>query len=59
MKIPGVVGTAEGLSGSEPCIRVFVSKRTPEIGPSIPESIEGYPVVVEESGEFRALPDDE
>ena len=59
MSVPGVVGTAEGLCGDEPCIRVFVVERTAEIDRLIPETIEGYKVVVEESGEIRALPDDQ
>ena len=58
MSVPGVVGTAEGLCDGEPCIRVFVVERTAEIDRSVPESIEGYKVVVEESGEVRALPEE-
>ncbi len=59
MSIPGVVGTAEGLSDGEPCISVFVIERTPEIDRSVPESIEGYKVVVVESGEVNAIPDEQ
>jgi hypothetical protein len=59
ISVPGVVAVAQGLCDGEPCIRVFVSKRSDEIDRSVPKSIEGYKVVVEESGEVRALPDDE
>ncbi len=55
MAIPGVVGTARGLCEGTPCIKVFVAKKTPELLRQIPAAIEGYPVAVEESGEFRAF----
>ncbi len=59
MSVPGVVGTAEGLCNDEPCIRVFVIKKTPEIGRNIPDILEGFKVVVEETGKVRALPEDQ
>ena len=57
MSIPGVVGTAEGLCDGNPCIKVFVIEITPELEQKIPEELEGYPVEVEETGEFEALPE--
>jgi hypothetical protein len=59
MSVPGVVGTAQGLCNDKPCIRVFVIKKTPEIDRDIPEILEGFKVVVEESGEIRALPEEQ
>lgn len=56
MSLPGVVGTAQGLCDGHPCIRVFVIEKTPELDQKIPDSLEGYPVMVEESGKIRALP---
>jgi hypothetical protein len=56
MSIPGVVGTGQGLCDDKPCIRVFVVKGTPEVDQKIPRSLEGYPVVIEETGKIRALP---
>ena len=56
MSIPGVVGTAQGLCDGKPCIKVFVIKKTPELEGKIPNVLEGFPVEVEETGEFRALP---
>lgn len=53
MSVPGVVGTAEGLCDGRPCIKVFVAKKTPDLLKAIPVSVEGYPVAVEETGEFR------
>lgn len=58
MSIPGVVGTAIGLCDERPCIKVYVVKKTPEIDQKIPDSLEGYPVMTEESGEFRKLIED-
>ena len=55
MAIPGVVGTAQGLCSGEPCIRVFVVEKTDELVKQIPPEIEGYPVDIEETGEFRKL----
>jgi hypothetical protein len=53
MAMPGVVGIAEGLCDGRPCIKVFVAKKTAAVLKAIPASVEGYPVVVEETGEFR------
>ncbi len=55
MEVPGVTGVAEGESQGRPCIRVFVLDRNTELLRRIPDTLEGYPVQVEESGEFRAL----
>ena len=55
MALPGVVGTAQGLCSGEPCIRVFVVQKTDDLLKQIPPKIEGYPVDIEETGEFRKL----
>lgn len=55
MSIKGVVGTAIGECEGKPCIKVFVDKKTPELEKQIPSTLEGYPVSVVESGEFKAL----
>jgi hypothetical protein len=55
MAIPGVGGTAQGLCDGEPCIRVFIVERSEELLSLIPAEIEGYPVEVQETGEFRKL----
>ena len=56
ISIPGVVGAGEGLCDGEPCIKVFVIKKTPEIEKNLPSTLEGYPVRIEETGEIKALP---
>ena len=55
MAIPGVEGTAIGMVGDNPCIRIFTSSRAKEVQSKIPSTVEGYPVIVEETGIFRAL----
>jgi len=55
MVIPGVVGTAVGALDGRPCIRVLVARKTDELAAKFPTDVEGHPVVVEETGEFRAL----
>jgi len=55
MAIPGVVGTAQGLCEGKPCIKVFVTKKRPALLRQIPATLHGYPIAVEESGEFRAF----
>jgi hypothetical protein len=55
MSVPGVVGTSISQCGGKPCIRVMVVKKTPELIQKIPSVLEGYPVVVEETGPIRPL----
>ncbi|MFC2069204.1 hypothetical protein ACFLTP_09410 [Chloroflexota bacterium] len=55
MEVPGVAGIAEGESQGKPCIKVFVLGNNSEFLGRIPSTLEGYPVQVEESGEFRAF----
>ena len=54
MSIPGVVGVAEGEYQGKPCIKVFVVERDSESTRQITGNIEGYPLQIEESGEFHA-----
>ncbi|MBU1299905.1 MAG: hypothetical protein KKF20_01250 [Bacteroidetes bacterium] len=62
MMIPGVVGTAIGECDELPCpekfgacIKILVVELTDELEMKLPKNIEGYPVVIEETGEIRAL----
>jgi hypothetical protein len=55
MAIPGVEGTAIGLYEGKPCIKIFTSKKPQELRAKIPSTVEGYPVIIEETGAFRAL----
>ena len=55
MAAPGVVGIAEGKSHGKPCIKVFVTAKADKVLTKMPRTIEGFPIHIEESGEFRAL----
>lgn len=57
LSIPGVVGTAESLCDDRTCIKVYVIKKSPELTRQIPKVIDGYPVVIEETGEINVLPE--
>jgi hypothetical protein len=55
MSVPGVIGTGRGLCDGRPCIHVYVSGMTPEARSHIPAVLDGYPVVIEETGEIKSL----
>jgi hypothetical protein len=55
MSIPGVIGTAVAEDKGELCIKVLVVQQTPEVGRQIPSAIGGFRVIVQETGEIRAL----
>ena len=55
MSIPGVVGTAIGKQKDESCIIVLVIEKTPDLTEKIPLIIEGFPVVIKQAGELKAL----
>jgi hypothetical protein len=57
MAIPGVTGIGIGNSDRKTglAIKVYVERMTPELKRRIPAELEGYPVIAETTGEFRAL----
>ena len=57
LAINGVAGIYVGLldDGRTPCLHVMLVRDTPELRKAIPSSIEGYPVVIEITGEIRPL----
>lgn len=55
MAIDGVEGTAIGLYKDKPCIKIFSSKKAQDLWGVIPSTVGGYPVIIEETGTFRAL----
>jgi hypothetical protein len=59
MAIQGVAGVAIGLleDGETPCLKILVVKLTRELESELPGSLDGHPVVVEESGVIRPLDD--
>jgi hypothetical protein len=57
MPISSVVGIGQDLSDGEPCIKVFLIKKTRELEGKIPKALEGYKVEIEETGKVRAYPE--
>ena len=57
MAIPNVVGVYVGVlgDGKTPCLKVMLSRKSAETERAIPRSIEGYPVIIEVTGEIRPL----
>jgi len=55
MAIDGVEGMAIGLYKGKPCIKIFTSVKAQELRGKIPPAVEGYPVIIEQTGVFRAL----
>lgn len=50
MAIRGVVGVGEGEQAGRPTVYVMVERRTAELEAALPDSLEGYAVVVSETG---------
>ena len=56
MAIPGVVGLYHGLDDSgKSCLKVMAKQKTVELEKKIPAQIEGYQVIIEETGEIRPM----
>ena len=55
MSIPGVLGTAQSEKDGKPAITIFIEQKSSTIEEKIPKSVEGYPVVLEVTGEIKAL----
>ena len=55
MAMPGVEGTAIGLFEGKPCIVILTSAKAQQFQGKIPSTVEGYPVIIKETGTFRAL----
>ena len=56
MALPGVVGVGQGLLGDTPCIKVFIVEKSSAFQQQIPKTLDGHPIVVEQTEAFRALP---
>jgi hypothetical protein len=57
LAIPGVVGVYVALleDGKSPCLKVMLARESAETTRALPKTLEGYPVVVEVTGEIRPL----
>lgn len=59
MAMPDVVGVAIGaMDDGTPCLLILVIDTTEAVKQTIPDTLEGYPVRVEVSGEIRPLDSD-
>jgi hypothetical protein len=54
LEIPGVVGVAEGAANGQPVVQILVVRRTPTLVARLPQTLDGHPVVIVETGEIRA-----
>ena len=55
MALPGVNGVAQGEKNGETCVLVLVVELTDELRALVPDDLDGYPVVITETGEIKAL----
>lgn len=55
MAVPGVTGVGIGSKDGRPAIVILVKQLTTEVRKSLPQSLEGCPVVVEQSGDVTAF----
>ena len=58
LAIAGVVGVYVGLAQDDQtlCLKVMAVRKTPALERQVPRSLEGYRVLVEETGVIRPLP---
>jgi hypothetical protein len=56
MAIPGVVGVGRGEKNGAPTVYVMVERMTDSIRAALPDSVEGYPVQVNVTGEIKIQP---
>jgi len=57
LALPGVVGVYVGIleDGKTSCLKVMLAQKSPETERAVPKSLEGYPVVIEVTGEIKPL----
>ncbi len=55
MAVPGVEGTAIGIFEDRPCIMILSSAAPEQLRSKIPETLNGYNIVIKETGTFRAM----
>lgn len=55
MAVPGVTGLGIGDKDGKPAINIMVRQLSPDLKVRLPRVLEGYPVVVEQTGEIVAF----
>jgi hypothetical protein len=53
--IPGVIGVGLGAVNGKPVIKVVVVQKAPALEQKMPKVVDGFSVVIEETGGSRAL----
>lgn len=58
LALPGVVGICVALLPDEvtPCLKIMLAQDNPQLRHALPKKLEGYPVIIEVTGEFKPLP---
>ena len=56
MSLPNVVGVGIGECDAEPCIKLYVQQKTPDLEGRIPEQLEGFKIDIDDSGPFHIQP---
>lgn len=60
MALSGVVGIYIGeTEDGRACIKVMVREKTDELEQKIPKTLEGYPVLIDVTGEIKPMPQKE
>jgi hypothetical protein len=55
MRIPGVIGVGIGLDADESVLVVMVAKQSRTIKRKVPKELDGYRLVIQETGVIRAF----
>ena len=57
LAVPGVVGVYVAVldDGKTPCLKVMLAQKSAEAERAIPKNIDGFPVVIEVTGEIKPL----
>lgn len=55
LSISGILGLSQGGSPHAPHITIYVHSKTSDILALLPSNLEGYPVVIQETGDIGAL----
>jgi hypothetical protein len=55
LSIPGVVGAGIAKSEGKPCLVIMVKDKTQYTEGQIPKELDGYRVIMQETGEIKAL----
>jgi len=56
MAIPGVAGLVQGTWEDQLCLNIFIEDHVPQLVAALPDSLEGYPVVIIPVGPLNTFP---